>query len=241
MNIVHRDILNKGIPLRQPFHQAGSIADFAKLAFILCPVQSGAVLPLNPDQEGDREAIRYMRVFTAHLNLPLNDENLALGLALECNAFHEHLKYLNIEKRIEMWEGNDFFEPMPQRLKELIPFNVDSVSVIFNRVIDNPNFCRLNRAIFDGGTDPWEQISSNVWDGEHMAIITMESAYGGIGHSLVAYAAIRYNDGRNIVVIHDPASGNILFVPTNSPSAINLTEGDDGTKHILSSYNIFDY
>ncbi|MDR0690649.1 MAG: hypothetical protein LBF32_01000 [Streptococcaceae bacterium] len=235
MNIVHRDILNKGNQLQPPFDNAGSIEDFARLGFISFPVQNGVVLPFQlVDQPQDVAAMKYMKIFTAHLNLPQDDE----GLALECKAFHERLKYLSTEKRLEIWDGHDYFEPIPQRLKELIPLDVGSVAVIFNQMMDNPDFCQLKRAIFDGRTNPWEQIFQDIWDHERMVIVNMENTAGGeIGHSVIAYAAIQYADGRQVILIHNPDMGILSRILIDSPPVVDIGE----LSYQLLSYCIFNY
>jgi hypothetical protein len=234
MNIVHRDILSKGIQLRPPIDENRRIEDFAGLGFIFFPVQNGVVLPFQLTRDEDLEAIRCIKIFTAHLNLPSDEE----GFALECKAFHEHLKYLSTDKRIEMLNGSQLFTPMPQRLKELIPLDGGSASIIFNEATGNPDFCQLNPAIFDGRTNPWGQIFQDIWNHERMVILNMANvAGGGIGHSVVAYAAIQYHDGRHVILVYNPATGNPSEILTNFPPVVDI----GGSMFQILSYNTFSY
>ncbi|MDR1521437.1 MAG: hypothetical protein LBS28_01025 [Streptococcaceae bacterium] len=204
MNIAHRDILNKNaLILSLEFQRLERIEDFAKLAFIFSPVQNGVILPFQVNQDADIPAIKCMRTSTAYLNFPQTEDEIAW----ECQAFHENLKTLSLDKRVEMWDSSPFLFPLHQRLKELIPLNRNSSTVeVFHQITGNPNFCQFNNAIFDG-TNPWNQIYQEIWDHERVVIVNMDNGRE-IGHALIAYATIHYyyND-RQVILMHDPATG----------------------------------
>jgi hypothetical protein len=233
MNIVHRDILNKGIPLRPPFHQEGSIADFAKLAFILCPVQNEEKFPFQLMRGDDVEAITYIRLFSTHLGYPSNED----GFYLEWRNFQRELKTYTVEKREEMWDGKNLFPALPNRLKQLLSIDDHSVPEIFNKIaIPQPSwlsFCRLISVEFDG-VNHWDRIHQDIWDGERMVILNMGNIAGGIGHSVVAYAAARDNvNNNNMICIYDPDGGRKIIISTNSHHSIS--------DYQISSYCIFNY
>jgi hypothetical protein len=236
MNIVHQDILSKAgqLPFLPDFNQAGNIADFAKLAFIFSSVQNGVILPFQFDQPQDVEAIMHMRAFTAHLDfLPDSEEDIVS----ESQSFHERLKYLKPNKRQEIWDGSQYLHPLHPRLKELIPLNNGSVVEVFHQITNNPNFSQLNRAIFDGITNPWGEIFQDIWDNERVVIINTESIAGGIGHSVIAYAATQYTDGNQVISIHNPDTGHRSDISIASSPVVDI----DGSAYQIFNYNIFNY
>jgi hypothetical protein len=234
MNIVHWDILNKGGgQLRPSFNQGqGNIADFARFAFILRPVQNEARFPFQSTEPDDIEGINYIRLFSAHLGYPSNEE----GINLEWRYFQQQLKAYTVEKREEMWEGKNFFPALPNRLKQLLSIDDHSVPEIFNKMA-NPqppfhSFCQLISAAVE--VNHWEQIYQDIWEHERMVILNMENTTGGIGHSFVAYAAVHNNENdENMIFIYNPDGGNRVVIFTNSHHSI----GD----YQISSYCIFNY
>ncbi|MDR1521584.1 MAG: hypothetical protein LBS28_01840 [Streptococcaceae bacterium] len=58
----------------------------------------------------------------------------------------------------------------------------------------------------------------------------MENSAGGMGHSLITYAAVQYNNGQlSEIKIYDPGSGVNFVIPVDSPTAINLIRNDRGS------------